>query len=178
MASVDQTNVASLRCNPLLINKLRLIVGGRFDKHVDMSRVTFGFEESRFRIYELLLNCATLIEDLGKVTKQAGAIAAIGAPILAGQIVRHSSAKRSRILCPSGEGRLYLSSTTLLERVAVHSVRRTKCRGPIGTHGPSVIVRQRASWGRASPLNPARSRRFGYSKAGRRPIPEPRQELS
>jgi hypothetical protein len=35
-ASVDPTNVASLRCNPLLLNKLRLLVGGRSDEYADI----------------------------------------------------------------------------------------------------------------------------------------------
>ena len=61
-ASVDHTNVASLRCNPLLLNKLRLSAGGRSDKHVDISQFTFGFEESRFRIIEPMLNCANFVK--------------------------------------------------------------------------------------------------------------------
>ena len=35
-ASVDHTNVASLSCNPLLLNKLRLLAGGPSDKHADI----------------------------------------------------------------------------------------------------------------------------------------------
>ena len=57
-ASVDQTNGTSLRCNPLLLNKLRLIVDSQSYKHIDMQQARFGFEESRFRFYEFLLNCA------------------------------------------------------------------------------------------------------------------------
>jgi hypothetical protein len=44
----------------LPLNKLRLITGGGFDKYADMSHRTFGFAASRFRFYELLLNCATV----------------------------------------------------------------------------------------------------------------------
>ena len=56
----DDTNVASLRCNPLLLHKLRLVASNLSSKHVDLQQATFGFEQSRFRIYERVLNCANL----------------------------------------------------------------------------------------------------------------------
>jgi hypothetical protein len=41
---------------------LRFIVGGMSDKHADMLQATFGFEASRRRFYELLLNRASFEE--------------------------------------------------------------------------------------------------------------------
>jgi hypothetical protein len=39
---------------------LQLGAVGASAKHVDMQQATFGFEASRFRIHEFLLNCANL----------------------------------------------------------------------------------------------------------------------
>jgi hypothetical protein len=59
-ASVDHTNVASLRHNLLPSNKLRLAIVGVSDNHTDMSETPFGSEASHLRFHEFLLNCANL----------------------------------------------------------------------------------------------------------------------
>jgi hypothetical protein len=40
------------------LRKLQLVVGDTFDKYANILQTTFGYEGSRVRFYELLLNCA------------------------------------------------------------------------------------------------------------------------